>query len=132
MSASIGKLLTFAAGAGAIAGIAYTAIAIARVRAFRLNAIRGTPSSSVPVTILKPLHGDEPNLFENLCSFCDQDYGAFQVIFGAADPADPALDVARSVAARFPEREIEIVAGNAAAAGNPKIGNLLGMIVHAR
>lgn len=132
MSASIGKFLTFAAGAGAIAGIAYTAIAIARVRAFRMNASRGTPRSTAPVTILKPLHGDEPHLFENLCSFCDQDYGAFQVIFGAADPADPALDVARAVAARFPEREIEIVAGNAAAAGNPKIGNLLGMIGHAR
>lgn len=132
MSASIGKLLTLAAGAGAVAGIAYTFIAIARVRAFRLSASRCAGRSTVPVTILKPLHGDEPQLFENLCSFCNQEYGSFQVLFGAADPADPALKVARAVAARFPEREIEIVAGNSRPAGNPKIGNLLGMIPHAR
>lgn len=132
MPASLGKFLTFAAGAGALAGIAYTAIAISCVRTFRNKASRPAGRSAVPVTILKPLHGEEPHLFENLCSFCDQDYGAFQVIFGAADPADPALDVARAVAARFPEREIEIVAGEARPAGNPKIANLLGMIGHAR
>lgn len=132
MPASIGRLLTFAAGAGALAGIAYTAIAITRVRAFRAIASRSTALSKVPVTILKPLHGNEPQLFENLRSFCDQEYGTFQVIFGAADPADPALEIARAVAACFPEREIEIVAGNAKSAGNPKIGNLLGMIGAAR
>jgi ceramide glucosyltransferase len=82
--------------------------------------------------VLKPLYGDEPHLFENLCSFCDQQYPEYQVIFGAADPNDPALQVARRVARRFPGCAIEIVAGNAKSAGNPKIGNLLGMIDRAR
>lgn len=132
MSPSAGKFLTLAAGAAAFAALAYTAVALARVRAFGIRAGREHTRSALPVTVLKPLHGMEPHLFENLCSFCDQDYGAFQVIFGAADPADPALEVARTLAARFPEREIEIAAGNAGAAGNPKIANLLGMIGRAR
>lgn len=130
--ASIAKFLTFAAGAASFAAIAYTALAIARVRAFRVQAARMVKPSSTPVSILKPLHGDEPHLFDNLCSFCEQDYDEFQVVFGAADPADPALAVARAVAARFPNRDIAIVAGEAKAAANPKIGNLLGLIDRAR
>lgn len=132
MPVSIAKLLTFAAGAGTIAGIAYTALAIAQVRAFRIKERAQRATASVPVTILKPLHGIEPNLFENLSSFCDQDYGTYHVIFGAADPSDPALEVAHAVKARFADCDIEIVANNAKPAGNPKIGNLLGMIDRAR
>jgi ceramide glucosyltransferase len=110
----------------------YTAIAIARVRRFRKVAAQSVSRSTMPVSILKPLYGMEPQLFENLCSFCDQDYPQYQVIFGAADPDDPALEVARAVAQHFPDRDIEVVAGNAKDAGNPKIGNLLGMIDRAR
>lgn len=126
------KPIAFAAGALTAAGIAYTAIALARVRKFRTDAERYAPHASTPVTILKPLYGDEPQLFENLISFCDQEYPEFQVVFGAADPNDPALEVARAVAARFPDRDIEIVSGAAKPAGNPKIGNLLGMAGRAR
>ncbi len=132
MPSSIAKLLAIASGSLTVAGIAYTAIAIARVRRFRAAAAHPPAHSTPPVSILKPLFGSEPQLFENLCSFCDQDYPQYQVIFGAADPNDPALAAARAVKERFPDREIEIVAGNARSAGNPKIGNLLGMIGRAR
>lgn len=132
MPGSAGKLLTFALAAGTLAGIAYTAIAISRVRRFRKTAHAYERRSSVPVSILKPLYGNEPQLFENLCSFCDQDYPAYEVVFGIADPADPALDIARAVARRFPGRDIAIVSGNAKPAANPKIGNVLGMIDRAR
>lgn len=132
MAGSVAKLLTFAAGAASVAGIAYTAIAIVRVHAFRKRAAAYAGRSGIPISILKPLHGSEPHLFENLCSFCEQEYGAYEILFGAANPADPALDVARAVAARYPERTIQIVAGKAVTAGNPKIGNLLGMIGRAR
>lgn len=132
MGGSLPKLLAFVTGAGALAGIAYTALAIARVRAFRKNASEHGAHSSTPVTVLKPLYGEEPDLFENLCSFCEQHYGAFQIVFGAADAADPAIAIARAVAARYPSADIEIVTENARPAGNPKIGNLLGMIDRAR
>lgn len=126
------KLLAIAAGSLTAAGIAYTAIALARVRKFRAAAQQYHPRAATPITVLKPLYGDEPQLFENLYSFCDQDYPEYQIIFGAANPDDPALHVARAVAQRFPGRDIEIVAGTAKPAPNPKVGNLLGMIGRAR
>lgn len=132
MPGSALKALAWLTGTGALAGIAYTAFAIARVRAFRKTAADPQRSVIVPVTVLKPLYGNERHLFENLCSFCDQDYGEFQIVFGAKDPEDPAIGVARAVKRRFPDRDIEIVAGNGKPAANPKVGNLLGLIDSAR
>ena len=64
----------------AVIGIAYQAIALAAVaRFFAGTARRG--SGSEPVTMLKPLHGDEPRLVDNLASFLDQDYaGPVQMV----------------------------------------------------
>ena len=55
-----------------------------------------------PITILKPLHGDEPLLEEALASVCAQNYPAFQIVFGVQDAADPALAVVARLRARFP------------------------------
>ena len=48
-----------------------------------------------PVTVLKPLHGDEPLLEAALASFCAQDYPDFQIVFGVQDGSDPALAIVR-------------------------------------
>src|ERR1035441_3344687 len=40
-----------------------------------------------PVTVLKPLCGAEPGLYEHLRSFCRQDYSEFQIVFGVRDLA---------------------------------------------
>lgn len=132
MRVDVREVLVLAWGAGTLAGLAYTAFAITRVRAFRRRASRFDGGDGPPVTVLKPLHGTESGLFENLSSFCDQDYTAYQIIFTAAMPNDPALEVARAVAQRFPDRDIEIVAGESESAGNPKIRNVLGGIHRAR
>jgi ceramide glucosyltransferase len=60
------------------------------------------------MSILKPLHGIEPRLYENLCSFCHQDYPAFQLLFGVRDAADPALAVARRIQKEFPQLDITV------------------------
>jgi ceramide glucosyltransferase len=112
----------------AAAGMVYSSFAIARTRRFRHRIARGHGSFTVPASILKPLHGDEPGLYANLRSFCEQRYPTYQVIFGAADPNDPALKIARRIQNELPECDIEVIAGRAQPASNPKIGNLLGMI----
>ncbi|MGA2349386.1 MAG: glycosyltransferase [Terracidiphilus sp.] len=55
-----------------------------------------------PVSVLKPVHGDEPNLEDNLASFFEQDYPEFEILFCARCGDDAGLDAARRVAGRFP------------------------------
>ncbi len=85
-----------------------------------------------PITILQPLHGDEPLLEEALASVFAQDYPDFQVVFGVQNPADPALDVVRRLQARFPERDIAVVVDATQHGSNRKVGNLINMLAVAR
>jgi ceramide glucosyltransferase len=84
------------------------------------------------ITVLKPLHGDEPMLEEALASFCTQDYGTYQVVFGLQDPADPALHVIRRLRARFPDVDMHVVIDPTQHGVNRKIGNLINMYAHAK
>ncbi len=55
------------------------------------------------VTLLKPLYGDEPELYANLASFCRQDYaGPIQIVFGVTNRHDPAIAVVERLRAEFP------------------------------
>ena len=60
------------------------------------------PARTVKISVLKPLHGDEPLLEEALSSVCRQDYPVWQVVFGVQDAADGALIVVQRLQARFP------------------------------
>src|ERR1700748_3390779 len=84
------------------------------------------------VSILKPLHGDEPELYENLASFCEQTYrGRVRLILGASDPAHPALEVARRIQRAYPDNDIVVAADPTTHGTNRKIGNLINMSAHA-
>jgi ceramide glucosyltransferase len=85
-----------------------------------------------PVTILKPLCGDEPLLEEALASCCCQTYPAFQIVFGVQDRADPALAVAQRLRDRFPRCDITIVVDDTPHGPNRKIANLINMLPSAR
>lgn len=85
-----------------------------------------------PLTVLKPLHGDEPLLEEALASFCLQNYGQMQIVFGLQDPTDPALSVVKKLIARFPSVDIEVVVSEVSHGANRKIANLMNMLPFAR
>ncbi len=84
-----------------------------------------------PVSILKPLKGADAGLAANLESFFRLDYPRYEVILGAADPGDPALAVARKVAAAHPEVPSRIVADPREVGLNPKVNNLANLARHA-
>jgi ceramide glucosyltransferase len=92
----------------------------------------GAPLGHPSVTVLKPLHGDEPELYENLASFCAQDYpGPMQIILGVQDDKDPALDVVARLRRDHPGADIVVVSDSTLHGTNRKIGNLINMAAHA-
>jgi ceramide glucosyltransferase len=77
------------------------------------------------VAILKPVAGLEPELYENLASFCDQDYGGLhEVVFCLHKESDPALAVVERVIADSPTCRASIVFGSNPDLTNPKIANI--------
>lgn len=92
----------------------------------------GTAGPRPPVTVLKPLHGDEPMLLQALASFCVQDYPEHQIVFGVAHPSDAACAVVERLRADFPDADISLVVNPAQHGHNRKISNLINMLPLAR
>jgi ceramide glucosyltransferase len=85
-----------------------------------------------PVSILKPLRGTDPEMYENIRSNCTQDYPEYQVIFGVSDPNDPALTVVERLKSQFPQIPIIWLACPKNLGPNTKVANLAQMLPHAR
>jgi len=112
---------------------AYGLVALGAVFVFRRR-LAGAAAVRpwVPATVLKPLHGAEFELMENLRSFCLQEGGDYQVIFGVSDPADPAIEVVNRIRAMFPGRAIDLVVDPRIIGANRKVSNLANMAALAR
>jgi ceramide glucosyltransferase len=91
-----------------------------------------TENELPPVSILKPLKGVDPEIWESFCSHCEQDYPEFQLIFGVSDLGDPAVEVVRRLKAKYPKREIELVVCGRVLGTNIKVSNLGQMLPAAR
>ena len=74
-----------------------------RERRAALQALRQRPGFTPPLTLLKPLHGAEPELEAHLASFFEQDYPEYEILFCARQEDDAGLVIARRVAARYPK-----------------------------
>ena len=93
---------------------------------------RGGPDHPTAVSVLRPLHGDEPGLYENLRSFAEQDYSAVQIVLGVNDAEDGALLAARALIHDLPGRDIALVVNPRAKGSNRKVANLENMLEAAR
>jgi ceramide glucosyltransferase len=83
------------------------------------------PSSFMPpVSLLKPLHGSEPDLESHLQTFFEQDYPEFEIIFCARSDQDPGLEIARRVAARYPKIRSRFLCSGNAPYANAKVWSL--------
>jgi ceramide glucosyltransferase len=86
------------------------------------------PARAVPVTVLKPLHGDEPLLEQALASVCRQNYPDWQVVFGVQSASDGALPVVRRLQAQYADCNIAVVVDPTEHGPNRKVGNLINML----
>ncbi len=91
-------------------------------------------SQLFPVSILKPLKGVDPEIWESFCSHCEQDYPQFQIqlLFGVSDPADLAIEVVRKLQAKYPKLSIELIVCDRVLGANIKVSNLVQMLPAAR
>jgi ceramide glucosyltransferase len=84
------------------------------------------------ISILKPLHGAEPGLYENLRSFAEQDYPARQIVLGVTDPQDGAIEAAQALVREFPGDDVALVIERRIRGSNGKVSNLENMLPAAR
>jgi ceramide glucosyltransferase len=127
MSLSILITLILLAGWLSLIGQVLAALRFARQP---LPAPQAAPHS--PISVLKPLHGAEPGLCQNLCSFVEQDYRSVQIVLGVNDPADAALPAVRKLIDEYPSRDISLVIDQRIRGSNQKVSNLENMLPAAR
>jgi ceramide glucosyltransferase len=113
---------------GAGVGCIYLLIASIVVLRFPRRSM-AVSRGSMPVTILKPLHGAEPGLSRRLASFCDQEYGApIQVLCGVQDPADPTIADVRRLGAEVAGSQLQLEINPRQHGSNRKVSNLANML----
>ena len=79
------------------------------------------------VTILKPIYGLDPDMLDNLRSFCQQDYPQYQVIFGIQDKNDPAFSIVKEITKEFSKSDVSYIISTERHGTNHKVSNLINM-----
>ncbi len=131
--APIGTDIVSVLAAGlACAGTAQAGAAATLLRRFLRRPARAPMAPLAAVTVLKPLHGDEPMLTDALATFCRQAYAPMQIVFGVHRADDAAVGVVAGLRARFPELDATLVVDPATHGANRKVDNLINMLPFAK
>lgn len=110
----VGYILLAVAAIGTLSSTVYLGLVLAAVAKFRKESQKllypPVADASLPaVSMIKPVHGLEPQLRENIESFFRQDYPKFEILFGADTDEDAALEIVREVGARYPHVASRII-----------------------
>ena len=135
MSCYLSTVVIVAAAALALCGIGYYLLCLWSARTFRRDWRRAHTQAAhytPAVSILKPLRGADPGMYEAFRSHCLQDYPDYELVFGVADGNDPAIALVEQLRGEFPERRIQWVLCPAALGTNLKVSNLVQMLPYAR
>jgi ceramide glucosyltransferase len=122
---------------GTVASMAYYALCLWSAFAFLRQrqageADRPTPPTVLPVSILKPLRGTDPEMYESFRSHCLQDYPEYEIIFGVSDAEDPAIQLVERLKLEFPSRTTQLVVCTKSLGANTKVSNLAQMLPQAK
>ncbi len=117
---------------GAVAGIAYYCLSIWSAWKYVRSRQPLASSFHPPVSILKPLKGTDPHMYEAFRSHCVQDYPEYELIFGVSDPDDPAIALVERLKAQFPSRQIRMMLCPQLLGTNVKVSNLVQMVREAQ
>ena len=132
------RLLTVIAGiatVGALGGLAYYGLCLWGASSYlrqRQEAPTADPATLPPVSILKPLKGVDPEIYESFRSHCLLTYPQYEIIFGVSEADDPAIEEVRRLQREFPDRAIQLVVCRQKLGTNIKVSNLVQMLSAAR
>jgi ceramide glucosyltransferase len=115
------------------AGIGYYLLALWSARAFVHSLRHPRPAYAPGVSILKPVHGLDHEMYSAFASHCRQEYaGEYEILFGVSTPDDPAVAAVRRLQEEFPRQAIRIVECPESLGANGKVSNLVQMLPHAQ
>ena len=132
---SISTALQIIAVLGCLSSCAYYVLCLFGARHFvrSVRNSRVTPFMEMPrISLLKPLKGTDPEMYESFRSHCLQDYPEYEIVFGVSDPADPAIGSVEQLRREFPERSIQLLTCPNILGPNVKVSNLEQMVDKAR
>jgi ceramide glucosyltransferase len=125
------QVLRTVAALGTVASAGYYLLCLWSALAFgkaRRQAGREALSAfTPPVSILKPLKGTDPEIYQSFRSHCLQDYPEYEIIFGVSDADDPAIAEVVRLQQEFPEHVIRLVDCTESLGTNTKVSNLAQM-----
>jgi ceramide glucosyltransferase len=128
-------ILEIVATLGCLSSCIYYLVCLISVAAFLRGSKASTstrPTHARSVSMLKPLKGIDPQIYESFRSHCLQDYAEFEIVFGVSDPADPAVASVERLKQEFPKRAIQLVVCPNILGANVKVSNLEQMLQTAR
>ncbi len=135
MMHSVLRVVQIAAVVGTVSSATYYLLCLWSAVKFLRE--RNAPSearspSFPPISILKPLKGTDPEMYESFRSHCLQDYPQYELIFGVSDPNDPAIASVKALQREFPVRRIQLLVSPKILGANVKVSNLAQMLTEAR
>lgn len=124
----LASILAIIAGALALCGMGFYVLCLFSARSFRRESGRPQPAFAPPVSILKPLRGVDPQMYESFRSHCIQDYPEYEIIFGVSEADDPAVEAVHQLMREFPACRIKLAVCLEVLGTNRKTSNLVQML----
>jgi len=126
------RFLQVVAILGCVSSAAYYIFCLWAAAAFLRSAQKDAGGNSTralpPISILKPLKGTDPEIYESFRSHCLQDYPEYEIIFGVSDPDDPAVASVGRLQREFPAKSIRLMVFPEKLGANVKVSNLAQMV----
>ena len=92
----------------AVCGMGFYLLCLWSARAFQRSRGQQRAAITPPVSILKPLRGVDPQMYESFRSHCIQDYPEYEIIFGVSESDDPAVEAVQRLIREFPKCKIQL------------------------
>jgi ceramide glucosyltransferase len=124
----IARILMLIAVGGVFTSTMFLLLVVPAVLRFRRKTRVLSLGELPPVTLLKPVHGTEPQLRKSLESFFRLDYPEFEIIFGARSADDPALVLVRELMRLHPQVSVGVVTSGEPPWPNAKCWSLAQMV----